>query len=113
MLAMARLWLDAVNRHGGDARLVHLPDIGVRGNTHFLMSDLTNVQIANQVTAFLVQKKLDWPTTSTSTASDTSMLVPHRPKRSTRRWEDCGAPAWHGKRIALWQYSLNVAILEA
>src|SRR6185436_2649061 len=26
-LAMARLWVDAVNRHGGDARLVHLPEI--------------------------------------------------------------------------------------
>lgn len=58
-LAMARLWVDAVNRHGGDARLVHLPDIGVRGNTHFLMSDLNNVQIADLVSAFLVQKKLD------------------------------------------------------
>ena len=25
-LAMARLWVDAVNRHGGDATLVHLPE---------------------------------------------------------------------------------------
>lgn len=58
-LTMARLWVEAVNRHGGDARLVHLPDIDVRGNTHFLMSDLNNVQIADLVTAFLVQKKLD------------------------------------------------------
>ena len=32
-LAMARLWCEAVNRHGGDAKLVHLPEIGVRGNT--------------------------------------------------------------------------------
>jgi pimeloyl-ACP methyl ester carboxylesterase len=58
-LAMARLWVEAVNRHGGDARLVHLPDLGVHGNTHFLMSDLNNVQIADLVTAFLAQKKLD------------------------------------------------------
>ena len=42
-LAMARLWVDAINKHGGDARLVHLPEIGIRGNTHFLMSDLNNV----------------------------------------------------------------------
>ena len=48
-LAMARLWVDAINKHGGDARLVHLPEIGIRGNTHFLMSDLNNVQIADQV----------------------------------------------------------------
>ncbi|EGI77177.1 alpha/beta hydrolase [Hylemonella gracilis] len=58
-LAMARLWVDAINRHGGDARLVHLPQIGIRGNTHFLMSDLNNVQIADLVSKFLSEKKLD------------------------------------------------------
>jgi pimeloyl-ACP methyl ester carboxylesterase len=58
-LAMARLWIDAINKHGGDARLVHLPEIGIRGNTHFLMSDLNNVQIADQVSQFLAEKKLD------------------------------------------------------
>jgi pimeloyl-ACP methyl ester carboxylesterase len=57
-LAMARLWIDAINKHGGDARLVHLPEIGIRGNTHFLMSDLNNVQIADQVSQFLAEKKL-------------------------------------------------------
>ena len=58
-LAMARLWVDAVNKRGGDARLVHLPEIGIRGNTHFLMSDLNNVQIADLVSQFLAEKKLD------------------------------------------------------
>ncbi|SMF90197.1 Alpha/beta hydrolase family protein [Azospirillum oryzae] len=58
-LAMARLWVDAINRHGGDARLVHLPQIGLRGNTHFLMSDLNNVEIADHVSQFLAEKKLD------------------------------------------------------
>jgi len=58
-LAMARLWVDAVNKHGGDAKLVHLPEIGIRGNTHFLMSDLNNLQIADQVTQFLSAKKMD------------------------------------------------------
>lgn len=58
-LGMARLWVDAVNKHGGDARLVHLPEIGIRGNTHFLMSDLNNIQIAAQVSRFLAEKKLD------------------------------------------------------
>ncbi|MES2058599.1 MAG: alpha/beta fold hydrolase [Pseudomonadota bacterium] len=58
-LAMARRWVDAVNNHGGDARLVHLPEIGIRGNTHFLMSDLNNVQIADLVSKFLTEKKLD------------------------------------------------------
>ncbi|MGO4377010.1 alpha/beta hydrolase [Pseudoduganella sp. RAF53_2] len=58
-LAMARMWVDALNKHGGDARLVHLPEVGIRGNTHFIMSDLNNVQIAGLVSTFLNQKKLD------------------------------------------------------
>ncbi len=58
-LAMARLWVEAINKHGGDARLVHLPEIGIHGNTHFLMSDLNNVEIADLVSKFLAEKKLD------------------------------------------------------
>ncbi len=58
-LAMARLWSDAVNRHGGDVNVVHLPEIGIRGNTHFPFSDLNNVQIADVMTQFLKKKGLD------------------------------------------------------
>lgn len=58
-LAMAKLWVAAVNKLGGDATLVHLPDIGIKGGTHFLMSDLNNVEIADQVSKFLADKKLD------------------------------------------------------
>jgi pimeloyl-ACP methyl ester carboxylesterase len=58
-LAMAKLWMQAVNRHGGDVTLVHLPDIGIRGNTHFPFSDLNNVEIADQMSKFLTAKKLD------------------------------------------------------
>jgi pimeloyl-ACP methyl ester carboxylesterase len=58
-LAMARLWRDAVNRHGGDVTLVHLPEIGIRGNTHFPFSDLNNQQIADLMSEFLKAKGLD------------------------------------------------------
>jgi hypothetical protein len=58
-LAMARLWRDAVNRHGGDVTLVHLPDIGIRGNTHFAFSDLNNLEIADLMSKFLKDKGLD------------------------------------------------------
>ena len=61
-LAMARLGRDAVNRHGGDVTVVHLPEIGIRGNTHFPMSDLNNAQIADELETletFLSAKKLD------------------------------------------------------
>lgn len=60
-LEMARLWRDAVNRHGGDVTVVHLPEAGIQGNTHFPMSDLNNVEIANLVSAFLKEKGLDGP----------------------------------------------------
>lgn len=58
-LAMARLWQDAVNRHGGDVTVVHLPEIGIHGNTHFPFSDLNNLQIADLMSQFLKQKGLD------------------------------------------------------
>lgn len=58
-LAMAKLWVDTVNKHGGDAKLVHLPSIGIKGGTHFLMSDLNNIEIADEVSKFLADKKLD------------------------------------------------------
>ena len=58
-LEMARLWRDTVNRHGGNVTVVHLPEIGIRGNTHFPFSDLNNVEIADQVSKFLADKKLD------------------------------------------------------
>jgi alkylhydroperoxidase/carboxymuconolactone decarboxylase family protein YurZ/pimeloyl-ACP methyl ester carboxylesterase len=58
-LKMARLWRDAVNKHGGDVTLVHLPEIGIKGNTHFIFSDLNNVQIADLVSKFLAEKGLD------------------------------------------------------
>jgi hypothetical protein len=57
-LAMARHWRDAVNRHGGDVTVIHLPEIGMRGNTHFPMSDLNNVGIADHMNEFLTAKGL-------------------------------------------------------
>jgi hypothetical protein len=56
---MARKWRDTVNRHGGDVTVVHLPELGIKGNTHFPFSDLNNVQIADQVATFLAGKSLD------------------------------------------------------
>jgi hypothetical protein len=58
-LAMARLWRDAVNRQGGDVTVVHLPEVGIRGNTHFPFSDLNNLEIADLMSKFLASRKLD------------------------------------------------------
>jgi hypothetical protein len=58
-LAMAKRWRDCVNRHGGDVTVVHLPEIGVKGNTHFPFSDLNNLEIAELMSNWLKEKKLD------------------------------------------------------
>jgi len=58
-LHMARLWADAVNRRGGDVTVVHLPEIGVRGNTHFPFSDLNNMEVADLLSRWLHEKQLD------------------------------------------------------
>ena len=58
-LAMARIWVDLINQRGGDATLVVLPELGVRGNTHFPFADLNNVEVANEMSKFLRSKGLD------------------------------------------------------
>ena len=58
-LDMAELWVAAINARGGDATLVHLPDEGITGGTHFLMSDLNNSRIADHIAAWLSTKNLD------------------------------------------------------
>ena len=58
-MGRTRLGVDTVNRHGSDATLVHLPERGVTGNTHFLMSDLNNVEIADLIAEWLAGKTLD------------------------------------------------------
>lgn len=58
-LALGKLFVEAINRHGGDATLVELPEIGIYGNTHFLMSDLNNIEIADQLSNWLKVKGLD------------------------------------------------------
>lgn len=58
-LQMARQWAATVNRHGGDVTVVHLPEAGIRGNTHFPFSDLNNIVIADHLSAWLKDKKLD------------------------------------------------------
>ncbi|MGL4208176.1 MAG: alpha/beta hydrolase [Candidatus Adiutrix sp.] len=58
-LEMARQWAKTVNDHGGDATVIHLPEIGINGNTHFPFSDLNNLEIADHLSAWLHDKKLD------------------------------------------------------
>jgi len=56
---MATLWAATVNRHGGDVTVVHLPEIGIKGNTHFPFADLNNMEVADVLSKWLKQKQLD------------------------------------------------------
>lgn len=58
-LEMAKQFVETINRHGGDATLVHLPSIGITGNSHFLIGEKNNVQLANLMADWLKQKGLD------------------------------------------------------
>jgi hypothetical protein len=68
----AKQFVDTVNRRGGDATYLELPEAGIRGNTHFLMSDLNNREVAGLIEDFLSARGLD--------DADT----PHRCSRNSR-----------------------------
>ena len=56
---MAQAFADCVNRHGGDASVVRLPEIGIRGNSHFAFAEANNVEIADVLENWLKEKGLD------------------------------------------------------
>lgn len=55
----AKHFVDTVNRHGGNARLVFLPEMGITGNTHAPFADLNNLEIADHLESVLRDNKLD------------------------------------------------------
>jgi pimeloyl-ACP methyl ester carboxylesterase len=55
----SRLFAKAVNDRGGNVEILHLPDAGLRGNSHFMFSDLNNAAVADQLALFLGKKRLD------------------------------------------------------
>ena len=58
-MEMARNWRDVVNKYGGNVTVIHLPEIGIKGNTHFPFSDLNNIEIADLLSKWLKDKGLD------------------------------------------------------
>jgi pimeloyl-ACP methyl ester carboxylesterase len=53
------LFAKYLNARGGDANVLHLPDAGLYGNSHFMFSDLNNVSVADELSRFLREKGLD------------------------------------------------------
>ncbi|MGR6981978.1 alpha/beta hydrolase [Testudinibacter sp. P27/CKL/0425] len=58
-LQLAQQWAQVVNRYGGDVTVIELPKVGIHGNTHFPFSDLNNIDVADHLSGWLQQKKLD------------------------------------------------------
>ncbi len=56
---LAHDFADAVNRRGGDVTVIELPNVGIRGNSHFLFAEKNNVDVANLFSKWLHEKKLD------------------------------------------------------
>ena len=54
-----RLFALAANKYGGDVKNVILPDIGIRGNTHYPMADTNITVVSRVVSQWLKQKGLD------------------------------------------------------
>lgn len=55
---LAYQFADVVNAHGGDAKIVYLPDEGIHGNDHFMFEDLNNQTVADHMAAWLTAKGL-------------------------------------------------------
>lgn len=58
-LIFKKQFVETVNRHGGDASLLLLPDVGIYGNTHVPFLDLNNLEVADLMSEFLHEKGLD------------------------------------------------------
>ena len=58
-LVLGRKFAELVNKYGGDCTVIHLPEIGIKGNTHFMFSDLNNIEIADLLSKWLHEKGLD------------------------------------------------------
>ena len=58
-LSMGRKFAELVNKYGGDCTVIHLPELGIKGNTHFMFADLNNIEIADLLSKWLKEKGLD------------------------------------------------------
>ena len=46
-------YVKRVSAAGGDAEMMHLPALGIRGNSHMLMQDRNNLQVADLIAAWI------------------------------------------------------------
>src|SRR5215469_669938 len=51
-----RTFVKQVNAAGGDAQMMYLPEMGIRGNSHMLMQDKNNLQLADLILTWIEQR---------------------------------------------------------
>ena len=56
-LKMCRAFVEAVNKAGGKAQNVVLPEIGMPGNSHMLMQDRNSLSIADWLLAWIERNR--------------------------------------------------------
>jgi hypothetical protein len=49
----AQTQVQEINNAGGDATMLHLPDAGLHGNSHMMMQDKNNLQVADLILAWM------------------------------------------------------------
>jgi hypothetical protein len=58
-LKHSRLFVETINKYGGKAQVLMLPDAGLKGNTHIPFADMNNVAVADLLSTFLAKNGLD------------------------------------------------------
>ena len=51
--ASCNTFVDQLKKAGGDAQMMHLPAMGIKGNSHMLMQDKNSDQLADLVIAWI------------------------------------------------------------
>jgi hypothetical protein len=58
-LKHSRLFVETINKYGGKAQVLMLPDAGLQGNTHIPFADMNNIAVAELLSEFLAENGLD------------------------------------------------------
>jgi hypothetical protein len=58
-LQHSRLFVAAINKYGGKAHVLMLPEAGLKGKTHIPFADMNNVAVADLLSKFLGENGLD------------------------------------------------------
>jgi hypothetical protein len=58
-LKHSRLFVEKINKYGGKAQVLMLPEVGLKGNTHIPFADMNNVAVADLLSKYLAANGLD------------------------------------------------------